>query len=113
MSDLGRYKKLIKSWIGWGSLAVANRAHRVQISQADMFFRSWAFRRSVLKFKAVSLQLRNAGQKLDAMVKRRHKKILRCVQICFESWVFFHIIQAHSVCSSHTALHVSSEVIAI
>lgn len=113
MSDLGRYKKLIKSWIGWGSLAVANRAHRVQISQADMFFRSWAFRRSVLKFKAVSLQLRNAGQKLDAMVRRRHKKILRCVQICFESWVFFHIIQAHSVCSSHTALHVSSEIIAI
>ena len=27
--------------------------------------------------------------------------------------MFFHIFQAHSVCSSHTALHVSSEIIAI
>ena len=77
ISNLGRYKNLIKSWIGWASLSVANRAHRFQLSQADMFFRSWAFRRAILRFKAIFIRTKSISQKLRAMVKRRHKKMLR------------------------------------
>jgi hypothetical protein len=79
MSNLGRYKNLIRSWLGWSSLAVANRAHRLQVSQADMFFRSWSFRRGILRFKMIFRQIRRISQKLDAMTTRRCKKTLRCV----------------------------------
>jgi hypothetical protein len=77
MSNLGRYKNLIKSWLGWSSLAVANRAGRFQLSQADMFFRSWAFRRAILHFKDVFLHTKSIVQKLQSMSKRRQKKTLR------------------------------------
>jgi hypothetical protein len=82
MSNLGRYKNLIRSWLGWGSLAVANRAHRFQLSQADMFFRSWAFRRAILRFKTIFGHSRRIGQKMDAMTKRRQKKTLRYAISC-------------------------------
>jgi hypothetical protein len=83
MTNLGRYKNLIKSWLGWSSLAVSHRAHRFQVGQADMFFRSWAFRRSVLRFKILFRQTKSICHQLDAMMKRRHKKILRFVLSCF------------------------------
>jgi hypothetical protein len=88
ISSLGRYKNLIKSWLGWASLAVANRAHRFQLSQADMFFRSWAFRRAILRFKVISRQTRSICQQIGAMLKRRQKKMLRCMWFCLCSSMF-------------------------
>ena len=83
MTNLGRYKNLIKSWLGWSSLAVANRSQRFQVSQADMFFRSWAFRRAVFRFKILFRRTRSIGHQLDAMTKRRHKKMLRYIFLLF------------------------------
>ena len=80
ISSLGRYKNLIKSWLGWASLSVANRAHRFQLSQADMFFRSWAFRRAILQFKVIFRHTRSIGLQIGAMLKRRRKKMLRCTR---------------------------------
>jgi hypothetical protein len=94
MSNLGRYKALIGSWLGWASLAVANRERRFQMGQADMFFRSSALRRAVLRFKIISRHTTSIIQMMQAMAKRRQKKILRFIFLILTSE---HIMRQHHV----------------